>query len=391
MAQSLKSTAPLFSALGLLSNIFVITVGLGAPNLVHAEEMIFHDLRIMGADLIDEMAYQWIKNSPVTRGKSVVIADISAPIGIDSRFNQFVENRLFEIIESNPQLPLTFVHCSQCMQLTAVSGPKRTVISRGIDQPEVLQSLIKLSPDNLGLSLHFEAEGRELVLRAELFELIPPQKIVWAKRLSTTMDQSELLRNAPSLVSLDTAREEKQKLLQGREPLSTMTRFNIRNFQAAIGQIPPLVFISQSLETSLLPNRNRKFIFEIGFTSIKDLVQGWTIGGEYASLIGRNMPSLVNPDVYWFAGVEYMSLEGPGAAPFGQGQFNLQALLNSNEDPKAGMTFLKFGFEALVKNRFGLATYLEYAPILADSQILVTQNALGIPYQTVGVSVEFQW
>lgn len=357
------------------------------------EGLIFHDIRIMATDLVDEMAYQWLKSPPFPTTKNLILADLSAPIGIDHRFNEFVENRLYEIFSSNPQIPFRPVHCSTCLQWTAVANPKQTVISRGIDQPEVLQNLDKLSPDQLALSLNFEAQGRDLVLRAQIFEMAPPQKIVWARTYSTSMSRAEVMRDKANLMSLEAAREMQQQILRGKEPLSTFTRIKIRNFQAqgSTGQVAPLIFIAQSLEATLLPQRNKKFAVEVGFSSIKNSLQGWSVGGNFAQLIGRKTPSLVDPDVYWFAGVEYMALEGPGAAPFSQKQIDVARLVNAKEDPKAGMTFLRFGLEGLIKHRFGMAVYIEHAPILEDSEIIKTQKLLFIPYQSLGVSLVAQW
>ena len=354
---------------------------------------IFHDIRLMGADLTDELVYSWLKTPPLSGQHNIVLTEISAPVGLDQRFANVIENRLYDLLQANPGLQLTLTHCSACLQYAVVARPTQTVLSRAIDQPEVIANLLKAAPNQLGLSLNFEATGRTLTLRAQIFEIAPPQKVVWARAFNSSLDSREVLRDASPLISIDEAREQQRQLLRGHESLSTNTRFEIRNFagEGDLKTLPPLVFLSQSLEASLSPRKNRKFALEVGFTSIKSSLQGWSVGGHFSQLLGRSQPSLMEPDVYAFIGATYMSLQGPGAAPFASDILDVRTIINAQDEPVAGMTLLRAGFEALVKYRFGLDLYIEYIPVLSKSEIIKTQKSLLIPFHDFGLSLVVQW
>ena len=242
-------------------NIIIVLLILGTSCGVFAtEEVIIQDLRIMSSELVDDMIYQWIKDPPLNAQNSVVLADISAPIGVDSRFNDFIENRIYELLQKNPHLQLSLIHCSACHQLVSHSNPERTIIRRGIDLPEVLNGLLKATPGALALSLNFEARDREISLQAHIFELASPQKIVWAHRYSSNMGLRSTLREANNLISLEEARKIQNNIIAGREPIKFVSRLQIHNFQtqSELGAIPPLLFIEQSLESEVLPFRNKR-------------------------------------------------------------------------------------------------------------------------------------
>ncbi len=373
-----------------LFGLFTLTLAFSTNS--RSEEVIFHDIRFMAADLIDEMVYQWLKEPPALPPTLLTLAEISAPIGVDSRFNDLVENRLYELVQKNPELKVSLIHCSACQQLVATSNSSRTIISRGIDQPEALAELLKVSPNTMGLSLFFEAREREVVLLAQVYELSPPQKLLWSKRLSTVMGTREALRETRPLVSLADARQMQNQILHGREPLKLVSRLHIHNFQSAtdMGSLQPLLFAEQSLESEILPLRQKRVGLSVGLTSIRDSFSGWTLGGRYASLMFRDTPSLIHPDLYWFAGLQYIRLQGLGAAVFAEEQIDVAKLLKENEDPKVSLTAYQLGFEALIKHRFGLSVYVEYLPALSRSQI-VAQDSFLLPYHGIGTAMVFQW
>lgn len=395
--RSLRSQRPLKTMLALILGaalLFFGSLAFGgtASTPSTSSEIIFSDLRLMAAELIDDMVYSWTKDHPTQPNASLVLADLSAPVGLDTRFNDLVENRLYELLQKHPQLTLKLIHCSACQQWMTVSTPQRTTISRGIDQPETLEGLKKLSPGALGLSLQFEARDRELFLLAQIFEISPPQKIVWAKRFSTTMGVRQTLREANPLISLEEARQAQNQILQGREPMKLITRLQIHNFKSKsdLGGIPPLIFAEQSLEGEILPYRNQRAGISVGVTSLKDSLSGWSFGGRYSHLMFRQTPSLVYPDFYWFVGVQYLRLQGLGAALFAEDQIDLAKLLKENEDPKASHTVYQFGFEALIKYRFGITVYWEYFPNLEGSRVISEQSFL-LPYHGLGTGMVFQW
>lgn len=358
-----------------------------------AEEVIRLDLRLLAADLVDELVYTWIQNPPFAAPTAVVLAEISAPIGIDQRFNETIENHLYEVLRANPTLPIELVHCSFCHQWVAATTREKTVIGRGIDQPGAAAQLSQF-PAPYALSLHFDVIDRELFLRAELFETKSPQKIFWAKRFLTSTARRALLREPRRLVSIDEARAEQTRLLQGRDTIRAVTRVPVRNFVAkdkGVGsEIPPLIFLEQSFEAVLAPHYDRRLGVAAGITSIKGSHQGWSVGGYFQQLIGRPEPNLMNPDLYFRAGVNYFRLEGPGATVFSQGQLDVARLVNSKEPPRASLTSWQVGLEAHVKHRFGLSAFVEYVPVLNKSQVIETQRLL-LPFHTYGVALVLQW
>lgn len=376
-----------------LSITLCIGVNFGASTAMAAQdEILFPDIRFMAAELVDELVYQWLKNPPVSTQTHLVLADVSAPVGLDSRFNDLIENRLFELFLKNPQLQLSLVHCSSCLQYVAVSNPQKTIIRRGIDQPEALSGFLKIAPHTLGLAMNFEAQGRELILQAHIFELAPPQKIVWAQRFSTHMGVRQSLREAAPLMSLESARKIQNEMIQGNDRLKFVTRMQIHSFQSQKPNytIMPLIFAEQSIEGESLPARNQRFGLSAGITSIRDSYSGWTLGGHYSRLMLRDTPSLIHPDLYWFFGAHYMRLQGVGAVVFTEDQLDIAKLLKENEDPKASLTAYHYGFEVFVKYRFGLAVYLEYIPALDNSKIIAKENFI-LPYNGLGTALVFQW
>ncbi len=359
------------------------------------EKPVHLDLRLMGADLVDDMVFSWAKDQPFRETRAVTLVEVTAPIGLDDRFTILVENRLFELVRANPGLPVKLTHCSICTQMVAKSTQSGTTISRGIDQPEVLTGLLQASPERLALSLSFEAEARDLVLRAQIFELKGSQAIVWAKSYSTSMSTRRVLREATPLISLEEARKQQKELIQGRDAFEVVTRFSVRSFtlsNTAFGETTaPLIFFEQSFEGVLLPNRARRAAVTVGFTSIKDSMQGFSVGGHLAQLLFGDTPSLANPDVYMFGGFHYVRLRGPGALPFGAEEMDIDNLLRERDEPKATLLMYRLGLETHIKYRYGAMAFLEYSPLLKDSDTIASDRFIGIPYQDMGIGMVIRW
>lgn len=398
MAQAVKSRAfgaVLAAALAGLVSASAVSARAFAVTDVEDEKPVYLDLRLMGADLIDDLVYAWTKEPPFKEARSVSLVEVAAPAGLDDRFELMVENRLYEIIRANPGLPVRLTHCSICTQLVVKSTTAGTRFSRGIDQPEVLNGLLQTAPDRLGLALDFEAEGRDLVLRAQIFELKGVQPIVWAKTFSTSMSTRRILREATPLVSLEEARKTQKEMMLGRDPLEVVTRFSVRSFTlkdtALANTTAPLIFIEQSFEGVLLPKRNRRVSVTLGATSIKDQMEGFSVGGQLMQLLGRDQPSLSMPDLYMFGGFNYVRIHGPGALPFGQKELDIDNLLRTKQEPKATVVLFRLGLEAHIKFRYGAMAFLEYAPMLRNSDTLQTDTLVGIPYQDMGLGMVIRW
>jgi hypothetical protein len=348
----------------------------------------------MAADLTDELVYAWQASRPTPARAQVVLAEVVAPVGLDERFGVMVENRLFELLRRNPQIDVDLVHCAICTRLIAKSNPQGTILSRGIDQPEVLADLVRQYPDRLALSLAFEAEDRELVLRAELFELAGAQRIVWAKTFATSLAARRTLREATPLVSLEAARAEQQRLIARQDPLEASTRVVVRTFNTASSApiaAAPLPFAEFSFEAVPLPAKRLRAAFTLGFTSIKDSLEAFTVGGHLARLVLREAPSLTSPDLYLFLGMHYLRMRGPGALPFAEKQPDLDTFRNVQHEPRASLVAYRLGLETHVKFRLGALAFLEYSPQLKDNQSIETTRLLGIPYQAYGWGMVIRW
>lgn len=367
------------------------TIALAAN--VSSSEPVRVDLRLMGADLTDEMVHSWLRETPFQGSTPLIVAEIDAPIGIDHRFEEAIENHLFEVLRANPKLPLQLVHCSICRQWAAISSPKRTIIGRAIEQKE-LNDQFRKYPHLHALSLHFDVVANDLVLWAEVYETAPPQKIVWSKRFSGATSARSVLQEPTKLVSIAEARAEQRRLLEGRDSLQAVTRFPIRTFRpkndlASTG-LPPLIFLEQSFEAAIAPAKTQRVGLGIGLTSIQGTLQGWSFGASYMTLLGRREPSLSQPDLYFRAGVTYLRLEGPGSAVFSESQLDIPRMLSRDEEPRASMTAFQIGVEARVKYRFGLAAFIEHVPVLNQSSLIATQRVL-VPFHSIGFAGVLLW
>jgi hypothetical protein len=364
-----------------------------AASVGQAEEIIRQDIRLMGTDLIDDLVYSWLVSPPLGGSKGVVLTEVNAPIGLDERFGVTVENRLYEVISHNPGIKINLHHCNACTTWITKSNPTKTIISRGIDQPDALAELSGISPDLMGLSLHFEAEARELVLRAKIYELRGSQRIVWAQTYSTSMSSRRLLRDAYPLISVNEAREEQQRALAGRDVIQVSTRTVIRIFNVGGGLLnqAPLPFIEQSLETILGADRNTRAGLTVGFSSLREAMEAWSFGGHYSRLLFERRPSLISPDLYFTMGFHYIRMRGPTAAVFGAKQLEIAQLAKLTKEPKASLVNYRIGLEAHIKYRLGFIAFLENVPILDDNESFEEEEFLAIPYHLYGVGVVFLW
>jgi len=374
--------------------LFFAFFGFAHPSsaVVPGAEVIRMDIRLMGADLVDELVYEWKKKSPATDPLQLILAEIIAPVGLDDRFQLAVENRLYEVLRLNPDLPITLVHCSLCSRMVAKSTPQGTIITRGIDQMDALVELEKQMPGRIALALHFEAVGRELQLRARIFQLQPPQKIIWAMTLSTSMSARRALQDPTRIIGLDEARREQNEIIAGRSPISISTRPVLRMFNSANSavQVAPLPFFEQSVESQLLPERKVTSAITFGFSSLKDSLSAWTVGGHVAKLLGES--SLTQPDLHMFLGVHYIRMRGPTAAVFSADGENLfLQQIRPGAEPKASLVAFRLGLEVHVKYRLGMLVFLENIPLLKESKTVDTKSGFGFPYHAMGWGVLWRW
>lgn|GEM_PF-2475201 len=356
-------------------------------------DVVHRNIELMGTDLLDEMAWSWLEKPPVPSQRSFVLADVDSPVGLDTTFSTMVENRLYELLEFNPTLRLKMHHCLPCSRWITKSNPAQTHIARGIDQPETLADMSSVAPDMLGLSLQFEAKGRDLVLRARLFEIKGSQRVVWARSYTTSMSSRRILQEGAPVISLKQARAEQLTLLQGRDEMQVTTRALVRIFNPAGSSVQaiPLPFLEPSIETVLLPNRSFRAGLDFGFSSLKGTGQTWSVGAHFMKLLGARQPSLSKPDLYMSLGYFYMRMRGPAAAVFATDQLDVAQILEIDKEPKATLTGYRLGFELHAKNRLGGMAFIEYMPILKTNEAIKKETIAMIPYHAYGFGGVFRW
>jgi hypothetical protein len=357
------------------------------------KEPVHIDIRLMGVDLVDEFIYEFGKELPLEGGAKVILGSITGPVGLDDRFKIMMENRIFQLIRANPDLNIKLVYCGICGQFVAKSTPHATYISQGLYQPEILDQLREQGSDRLVMALNFEAEGRELVLRVSIFSLAKDLPIIWAKTYSTSLSARRTLRQDSPLIGLETARRQQQDILEGRDNLEFVTRVLVRIYNSADATVNviPLPFAEQSFEVALLPKKNFRAGFSLGFMSIKDSMSAFSVGGGVQKLLFAQRPSLVHPDLYWSFGFNYIRMRGPGALPYGIKDLNIAQIIEPESEPKASLVAYRLGLETHVKYRLGFMAFLEYVPNLKNSETIAQDSFLAIPYHNYGFATVIRW
>lgn len=389
-----KHLVRLVSRLGL-----TIVLGLSTGGPAFAEEQgATLDIRWMGTDLVDELVHDWELHPPFSSAQLVSLAEINSPIGLDEQFSLVVENHLIDLLVKISATKVHLARCSACMKMVVKSTKAGTYIGRGIDQPELLKELASSGGAQTGLSLSFEAEGKSLVLRAQLFSFAEPgQPIVWAKSYATSMSSRLVLQNDQHLVTLQEARDIQNTMLHKEDLLQFVTRFSFTNFKlneagnTGVSNITPLLFVEQSVEGVVLPRRNTRVAFTVGATSIEKVMSGYSVGGHLAKLLNKQEPSLANPDLYFFAGFHYMRLRGAGALPYGVEELDVAKIRGDNREPRAAFIAYRLGLELHVKHRFGLFSFLEKVPAFSKSKVLGSYDILGMSFQAWGLGMVVKW
>jgi len=162
------------------------------------------EIQLSAYDLVDELALVW-KTAPIfAEPTAVVLADVSVPVGMGTGMQALLENHLSSVLLANPDTNVRLVHCPSCMATVVHSGPEGTVVSRGIDQPEVLAQLGEDAGKH-ALFVDVEAQGQFLVLRARLTRLTPELPVVWSRTLSSSTASAAMLRQPGTLKTAEEA------------------------------------------------------------------------------------------------------------------------------------------------------------------------------------------
>ncbi len=352
-------------------------------------------LQLQAYDLLDELVIGWVTTPPFSLATPVVLADVSVPVGFGSGLQALIENHFGALLMKNPGTRVTLAHCPQCTALVVSSGAKGTIVSRGVDQPEVLSDASKASGARHAIFLDFEVEGSSLVLRARITSLEPALPIVYAKTLSTSTAASVLLRTPEHLKTAEEAHQEYLDAIEGRGIFLVPVRVGVRTYQTRSEslRVPPFVWLSVGIEASLNKGRAWTGSFSVGLSWAPELHVAWMAQARVARLISGSVVSLTRPDLYLFVGGAVISVYGQGALAFKSRIPTIEqltALFRNGAEPNQSMGTVQLGLELRVKNRIGLVLFVESAPGINDSETIGKYLDLGpLSIHTIGVEVSF--
>ncbi len=344
-------------------------------------------------NLLDELVYQWTKVPPFGEPTPVFLAGVTVPVGLGTGLEGLLENHLASLLLNNPSTRVTLSHCPTCTAVVVHSGPKGTVVSRGLDNPEALARIGGKSGRH-GLYIDFAAEGAWLVLRARITKLTPDLPIVWSRTLSAAVGTPSLLRQSTALKSADAARTEYLDALRDRGPFTVPIRFGVRSYEVGAESSvspPPIVWMQTGFEMALTQARSWTTSMLLGYAWLPDAYRGFMIQSRFSRLISGSEHSLTRPDIYLFLGGAVMTLSGAAIAPFRTDNFD-QILLDTEGagDTRATFGALHMGLELRVANRVGASMFLENMPAYNDSdRIGVFWDSGIIEFHSFGAEVSF--
>ncbi|MEM6732399.1 MAG: hypothetical protein AAF658_12645 [Myxococcota bacterium] len=354
------------------------------------------ELPLQAYDLIDELVYRWRREPPFGTPTPVVLAHVSVPLGMGSGLRGLVETHLLSVMIENPETQMKPVHCAACTSVMVRSGKKSTVVGRGIDFPDALESLSVASGSKHALFIDLEAEGTELVLRAKITSIEPDLPIVSAMTLSNSVASPSLLREGGALKSAQDARDEYLDLLAGQRRYRFPLRVAVRRYATPSTQqtssTSPLVWLQGGVEFDISPGGQWVAGLNAGITrETENDSTGWLLQARIARLLTGRTRSLTSPDIYFFTGLSSISLRGPTAAAFRNETPSLTDLLTDATGQTPTASFFSFiaGLEFQVRNRLGFSAFVEATPGLTDAPSIGRYASLGFDIETIGAEVTF--
>ncbi len=352
-------------------------------------------VQLQAFDLVDELVLQWRAKPVFALDTTVVLADVSVPVGFGTGLTAMIENHLLSVLLANRETHLVPTHCPACTAMVVHSGAKGTVVSRGVDDPEVLHGAGLAAGAKHALFLDFEIEGSALVLRARLTALEPSLPIVAARTLTTTTSAAALLRDGAHLKTAEEARAEYLDVLNGRGLFLVPARVGVQIFgRPDNGQVQsaPLIWLQSGLEFSLTRARGWTASILAGVTYVPQSLFGWSLHARFARLLGL-ASSLTLPDVYVFLGAGVFTVYGNGALVFRDRVptvDDLAAAVVPGRSPSTTIGSFQAGLELRIKNRVSAAFYIESAPYLDGSPNIGKIINLGIiSFHSYGFEVTF--
>jgi len=362
--------------------------------LEQARARMADQIQLSAYDLVDELVYGWTQEPVFDKPTRVVLAQVGVPVGLGTGLQALVENHLSHALIAHPRTRMRPVHCPACTQVVVHSGPRATVVARGIDSPEAFEAL-GIDGGMHALFVDLEAEGSSLVLRARLTRLSPDLPIVWSRTLTTSSATPALLRDPDALVSAEEAREQYLDALRDRGPVHVVARLGIRTYarpDQGTGGLPPPPFpwLQIGIEAAATPARDWMVDVVFGGSFIPQAYQGLLAETRILRLVTGRSRSHVRPDLYAFFGAAVMTVWGPATGAFQVQPFTTDDLIRSQqgEAPRSLWGSFEVGLDLRLGNRLGVAAYLETLPALRRSQNLGEHvRVLGIGFQSLGTEV----
>jgi hypothetical protein len=356
---------------------------------------IANQIQLAAYDLVDELVYGWVNEPPFGTTTPVVLAGVTVPVGLGTGMQALVENHVAAALTRNPTTNVQLVHCPSCTAVVVHSGPEGTVVSRGVDNPDVLEALGDQSGKH-ALFIDVEAEGAWLVLRARMTRLTPDLPIVWSHTLATSASTPALLRQPDDLKSAADARQEYLDALHDRGPLAIPVRFVVRSYATPWNQgataAPPFLWVQTGLEMGTTDAGAWTSSLILGYSIIPQAYQGLMGQARINRLISGRVRSHTHPDLYLFLGGAVMSVWGPATGPFRNDKLTADELITSldEDDPRSTFAVLHFGLDLRLGNRVGLSSFLETIPSLNNSPNFGEYIYIGnLSFQSIGTEVAF--
>lgn len=373
--------------------------------LDRARAEIAGQVQLMAYDLVDELVYGWMQDPVFDKPTPVVVVDVTVPVGLGTGLQALVENHLADVLSKNPTTHVQLSHCPACTAVVVHSGPEGTVVSRGHDDPAVLEQLGGTAGRH-GLFLDLEAEGSWMVLRARLTRLTPDLPIVWARTLASSTATPALLREPGRIKSAAEAREEYLDTLASRGPLLIPLRFCVRAYAqpeqdqydemgnplAGGTPPPPYLWVESGVELGTTQARVWTASLLVGASYVPQAYQGLMAEARVQRLLTGRSRSLTHPDLYLFAGGGVITTWGVATASFQQQTLDADALLAAvnGTEPRATFGTLNVGVDLRVGQRIGLSTFLETLPSMTKSTNIGNfVKVLGVGFHSVGTEVTF--
>lgn len=331
-------------------------------------------LHLRAFDLLDELVLEWKKTPPFDKDTPVAIVDVTGPFGFGSGLEALIENHLADLLLRHGDTHVRLSHCPACRTVTVHSDARATVISRGVDQPEVLAEAGKKSGSTHALFLDFEAEGSALVLRARVTSLAPTLPIVYARTLSSSTSSAALLRTSDHLVTADEARAEYLDALQQRGPITLLGRLAVTRFappnDGVSLALPPLVWVQTGAELAINHSKAWLGSLVVGGAWLPNIYTGVALQSRIHRLVTGAVSSLTHPNVYLFGGASLVTLFGPSALVLRTEQPAVTDVVTaalSGSTPSSTYPAFQLGLDARIGNRLGGAFFVETTPTLAGT------------------------